>query len=292
MELTAEWTIPVGGSWPLEFRFKDDDLPSGMHIDSATKTVSPATGLTVTDPVVNSGTDGFTFTATAVTAGGYSILFAATRSDGGINIVLGHIEVTAASDRTSLAANALITLADFRGFMKDESIGKNIAETIINSVSQAFASEADPDFLPSTAVVETINGNGKSYLYVSRYPITDIDSVVEDGVTLTEDVDYFADYDEGLLEKATTGWPTYGAAGKWTTARGGVVITYDVGYATVPSDVKLACLIEVARKFTIIQQGMFGMSSKALEGVTVNINTDELLPETLATLARYTRTRI
>jgi hypothetical protein len=69
-------------------------------------------------------------------------------------------------------------------------------------------------------------------------------------------------------------------------------VTYVAGYATLPADIKLACLIEVGRAFAMVDHKMFGESSRTVDGTSVTLNTDELLPATLATLGRYTRTRI
>jgi len=286
MELTSEWTIPVGGNWPLEFKFKEDDLPSGVTISSVTKTITPASGLTVSDPAVNSAADGFTFWAEAVTAGGYSALFVATRSDGGKNIVLGHIEVVAASDRTTLASNALITVADFRGYMGDESINKNLAETLINAVSQEFDRFIGFVLKQTTYASLYLDGNGEKYLPLPGYPVASLGTVTEDGTLLTEGLDddfvlYTSDFD-AYLRKIDGVW----LEGPKTE----LISTIKLGYATIPGDLVLACLKQCAWEYQRTKLSEWGETSRSTAGGgSVSLVEPGLLPDVEAVLKRYRR---
>lgn len=194
----------------------------------------------------------------------------------------------------SLTSAALVTLADVKTFLGLQNISTSdaILEIVIEAVSASIANESFPDFKSATHTAEKYDGTGKSYLYLDHYPVTAMTTVVEDGVTLVKDTDYFVDMDEGLLEKARYSWPGYDSQAVWTTSKQGVVVTYTAGYATVPADVKLACLIEVGRAFAMVDHKMFGETSRSVESVSVTLSADELLPSTLTTLGRYTRTRI
>jgi len=191
-------------------------------------------------------------------------------------------------------ATALVTLADVKTFlgMANVSTGDAILETIIEAVSASMSNEASPDLKPATYTAEKYDGTGKSYLYLDHYPVTTLTTVVEDGATLVKDTDFFIDMDEGLLEKARSNWPWYDVQATWTTKNQAVVVTYAAGYAAVPADIKLDCLIEVGRKYAMVDHKMFGESSRSVEGVSVTVDTGDLLPATLATLGRYKRTRI
>ena len=291
-EISGAWRIPVGGKQPRGFTWHGDDLPTGTVISSATKSVSPATGLTVDDPIVNTAQDGVNFWITAVTAGVYLITITATRSDGAKNVEVASVRV----GDPDVSATALVTLDEARSFMgwKSGEFPENDARLgiIIDAVSALFASEADPDFKSATYTAEKHDGNGKSYLYLDHYPVTTFTSLTLDGTTLTQDTEFFVDMDEGILECGYTGWPGIMYPAKWTSQRQGIVVTYIAGYAAVPADVKMACLVEVARAWNTVNAQMFGESGRTQEGLTINVNTDELLPATLATLGRYTRVRI
>lgn len=286
MELTAEWTIAVGGKWPLEFKFKEDDLPTGVIIVSVTKTVSPAAGLTVADPSVNVAADGFISWAEAATAGGYSLLFVATRSDGGKNVVLGHVEVAAASDRTTLAANALITLADFRGYMGDESINKNVAEAIINGVSQEFDRFVGRVLKQATSTALYLDGNGERDLDLPNWPAAlGAGTVTEDGTLLTEsltgDFVLYTSDDCAYLRKI---------AGHWIEGPKTVLIsTIALGYATIPGDIVLKALRQCAFEFQSSQLKTWGETSRSVEGGSVSMVEPGLLPDVQEVLTRYRR---
>jgi hypothetical protein len=194
----------------------------------------------------------------------------------------------------SLSANAIITLADAKTSLGRQAISEadDLLETVIEAVSVIFQNEAYPDLKSATHTAEVYDGNGRSYFYLDHYPVTTFNSLAEDGTTLIKDTDYFVDMDDGIVEKGYTGWPGIMYAGKWTANRGGIVVTYVAGYSTLPADIKLAALIEVGRQFSMIREKMFGESTRTQEGMTISVNTDELLPSTLATLGRYVRVQI
>ena len=74
-------------------------------------------------------------------------------------------------------------------------------------------------------------------------PVVTLDSVVEDGATLTQGTDFFLYQPRtgpGWIEKATstTGNVQFnGPAGTWTVKQQGVVISGTFGYSAVPTDV-------------------------------------------------------
>jgi len=292
MELTGAWEIPVGGKWPLEFKWRlgSDDLPTGTTIASATKAVSPATGLTVDDPVLNSDSTGVIFWATAVTVGSYSILIVATRSDGGKNIALGHVSVTAAADRTALAANALITLADFLGYVKSESpIAKNVAETIINGISQEFDRSVGRILKRQAAYTNLyLDGNGERYLNLPNWPAASLGTVTEDGTLLVEGLagDYilYTSDDDAYLYKV-------GSGAVWMKGSKTVLIsTVLLGYATVPGDLVLACLKQCAWEYQRMKLSEWGETSRSTAGGgSVSLVDPGLLPDVEAVLKRYRR---
>jgi len=299
MELTGAWEIPVGGKWPLEFKWRlgSDDLPTGTTIASATKAVSPATGLTVDDPVVNSDSTGVVFWATAVTAGSYSILIVATRSDGGKNIALGHVSVTAAADRTALAANALITLADFLGYVKSETpIAKNVAETIINGVSQEFDRFTGRVLKQATYANLYLDGSGEKTLDLPNWPAASLTGVYEDDTLLVEGLDddfvlYTSD-DDAYLRKVGTTWPELKeATAVWLEGPKTVKITSVLlGYATIPGDLVLACLKQCAWEYQRMKLSEWGETSRSTAGGgSVSLVEPGLLPDVEAVLKRYRR---
>lgn len=298
MELTGAWIIPVGGKEPLEFKWGGDYLPSGVTIISATKAVSPATGLTVDDPVVNGDATGVIFWATAVTAGDYKILIVATRSDGGKNIALGYVYVAPASDRTSLAANALVTFADFMGYVPSETpINKNLAETIINAVSTEFDRVCGRTLKQATYTNLYLDGNGERTLNLPNWPADSatFGTVTENGTLLvnglTGDYVLYTSDDDAYLRKVGATWPELGeSCAAWFAGPKTVLIsTVKLGYATVPGDIVLVCLKQCALEYQRAKQRTWGETSRSVGEGSVSLVEPGLLPDVEAVLKRYRR---
>lgn len=287
MEITGEWTIPVGGKAQPAFVWKGDDLPTSVTILSATKTVSPAAGLTVTDPVVNSASDGVSIWATGVTAGTYTVVIIATRSDGGLNVALAFITVTAASKATSLASNALIAVADLARVL-GEDVSTGLAEMVINSVSQEFDRYVGR-VLKQTAYTNLyLDGNGLRYLNLPSWPVATspaMGALTEDGVTLTEGVDsdyilYTSDY-EGYMERV---------GGVWLKGSKTIKIaSVSLGYATVPADLVLACAKQSAVEYQKAKLKGWNEMSRSIEGGSVSFVEPGLMPDVVEVLKRYRR---
>lgn len=93
---------------------------------------------------------------------------------------------------------------------------------------EAAASSAIEKFTP------TIN---TTLLQVRYFPITELTSVVENGVTLTEDSDYFVDYAIGQFKRINNS--------TWAEIDHGVVITYKGG-EVAPDGLKLLAINWIA----------------------------------------------
>ncbi len=297
MELTGDWTMPVGAKWPLGVKWSGDELPSGVTILSATKTVTPSTGLTVDDPVVNSAADGVTFWATAVTAGTYSILILGTRSDGGVNPALGQVAVVAATSRTSLATTALITTADLAGVLGEEP-SKNLAESIINAVSVEFDRYCGRTFAKTTYTNTYLDGWGRQDLCLPYGPVVGTATVYEDDVALTEgiDEDYILRSGEApdylaRLERVGGKWLKGSKVVKITLTAGFVVqgATLGTGETALPADIVQACAEQCAVRYMRAKQKRWDETSRSIEGASTSFVEAGLLPDVKVVLDRYRR---
>jgi hypothetical protein len=195
----------------------------------------------------------------------------------------------------SLTTNALVTLDQAFAILgwASGSHGGDVAnvESVIESVSRAFNGVIGCTLAKTVYTAVKYDGSGKSYLLLPHWPITTFTSLSEDGAVLTAGTHFLVNYALGILEKES-------CYGKWTTSLQGILTTYTAGYDItgtltnpLPGDIKLAAQVEVARQYDVIDKKMFGESSRTIEGVSITINTDELLPSTLTTLARYRRVR-
>lgn len=96
-------------------------------------------------------------------------------------------------------------------------------------IDEYIGRELDAD----TGIVETFDGNRDAILFLSRTPVTAVNSVTEDDIALVADVD-FVWYSDGRLVRGSpdSGW-------RWTWRRQGVVVNYDGGYSTIPKSVQM-----------------------------------------------------
>jgi len=106
-----------------------------------------------------------------------------------------------------------------------------------------------------SGAVATLDGSGKPALWLPTLRLTEVASVVEDGVALTAVTDF--------------DWSSSGRlvrAGRWWTSKPrSVVVTYTHGYATVPDDVKGVCMSLASRAM----QNPVGVRTQAIDDYTV-----------------------
>lgn len=162
--------------------------------------------------------------------------------------VISTITSQAAShDLTTLAivkAELNLTTVDAN---RDTVLSRYISEAsaaVENFCNRVFVIEAIKDrFYPSREVpLQSIVG-GVDPLQLTRYPVTALVSIKEDGETLVEDEDFILDDARGLLFRLdANAYPT-----RWGAYP--IVAEYSAGYATVPSDVSDAVIRTVSGRY-------------------------------------------
>jgi hypothetical protein len=85
--------------------------------------------------------------------------------------------------------------------------------------------------------------NRADVLQLSRWPVVDIISVVVDGTTLVEDTDFLTDAVNGQLTRIDSS----GLRTPWCGSV--IVINYEAGYETIPSDVEDAAIRMVTARY-------------------------------------------
>lgn len=85
--------------------------------------------------------------------------------------------------------------------------------------------------------------NGLEKLQLSRWPINDLTSVVENSVTLVENTDFITDVASGQLVRIDSN----GNLRRWSVLP--IVVVYDSGYDTIPGDIEDAVIRMVTRRF-------------------------------------------
>jgi uncharacterized phiE125 gp8 family phage protein len=165
----------------------------------------------------------------------------------------------------------------------------------LNRISKAMETYCDRKFYIQERT-EYYRGTGTNTLVLYQYPITSVSGVwistsrTWDATTLTASSDYFINNNANALIMYNSDF----TAEEYENIR----VIYSAGLfsstATVPADLKMACLKEASRMYrTRNDKGYSSRSSDSAGGVdTVSFITAEFTPETLSILQRYRAKRI
>jgi len=179
--------------------------------------------------------------------------------------------VTPATPPTGGAAYDLTTLAAVKEELDITDNSKNsLLRRYISGASAATAQECNRVFPVETVKDEIFPHRdptpGRVFgrfepLILSRYPIVSVASVVENGVTLADGVDFRIDYEKGeLIRLGVNGLPTL-----WSQASL-VAVTFSAGFDPIPSDLEDAIIRMITKRYrakgrdpTITQQNIPGV---------------------------------
>lgn len=189
----------------------------------------------------------------------------------------------------SLQDNALITLADLKGFLdfSDTNLYDDECIDLINMLSDLFDCATHRD-LKAKDHTEYRDGEDCDVLWLRNWPVNETTSSVFLYVdmarefaasTLVATADRIINPVTGKITLAATVFPD------WPQC---VKILYNAGYSTVPGDLRIAMKVSCAyfRK----QKKYAGVSSVSEGGPGSNVSLIEDLPKSVQTvLARYTR---
>lgn len=119
-----------------------------------------------------------------------------------------------------------------------------VADWLIENSQAMVETYCKRTFEEETGVVETLDGNDRHTLWLSKFPVTGVTSVVEKGTTL--DSSQYVWYPNGRLVRQSVGYDH-----PWPLKRQSVVVTYDGGFATIPFDLRMAVAAVAAEGFKI-----------------------------------------
>jgi hypothetical protein len=176
----------------------------------------------------------------------------------------------------SLSANALVTISDAKGILKktdDQDL--TFLEALIDGVSVHFNGETGRTLMSATYTAEKFDGSGWADFWLPNYPVTALTSVYENDALLIVDTDYYAYLSEGRLRRTAAGWP--GEFGLWSALPKAIKITYTAGYSalTIPSDLKLAALIQISQGWDKFLHKSWGQSTRSIAGQSVSFEEND-----------------
>ena len=180
--------------------------------------------------------------------------------------------------------HALISLEEMKVYKREESDQYDpLLEMLINSLSIAFEKDCGGRvFIEATYTTTYLDGTGNRMLMVPHYPVTSIESVIEDETTLTEgsEEDYviFGAEGEGYLWRVNGVWSAACKKNiKLTNLKAGYLL------ASVPSDLKLAAMIMVEKEFQKSTNKAGAESTRSFPDMSISwdFGRDEYVKETL-----------
>jgi len=198
---------------------------------------------------------------------------------------------------STLKPNALITLADEKLYLNEGGTTfDTIIEQLINSVSSMFDSEirSGSQLIEATENL-TLSGNGQVNLYLPRWPVTSIGSITEDDVALVSgaDEDYLLYAAKGYVKRmGGLVWPEGSQNIVLASVKAGYTATAQApAVATMPEDIRLACMKQVAFELQQYKRKDWGETSRSLPDGSFQRIAQGILPDVEAALNKYRRYR-
>lgn len=196
--------------------------------------------------------------------------------------------------------DALATVDEVKRFMSMTGSTDPVEDeliALINRISKAMETYCDRKFYIQEWT-ETYRGDGTEVLTPDQYPITSV-SGTWSSTSRTWDDDTLIDADDYFIDRGGNSIVWYNNAFPESSYEN-IRVIYTAGLfstvATVPADLKLACIKEVTRNFKLKNDKGFASRSTDEGGAggidTMNFITSEFMPETEAILNRYLRRRL
>lgn len=132
---------------------------------------------------------------------------------------------------------AFASVDELRSFIGDQALDSARAQLILDGVSDAIRDELGWNVLEETTTL-TVDGEGRTHLFLPTLRLTAVISVMEDGVALVDSTD-FTWRGNGTLTRVS-GDPC--SLSRWTCRPRGVVVTITHGYPVAPGVFKAVTL--------------------------------------------------
>lgn len=168
-----------------------------------------------------------------------------------------------------MTAQDLTTLANVKSWLGISTDTDNaLLSRLITAASSIMQNYVNRDFV-SQSYTTICDGIGGNTMVLPNYPITEVQVVKVDGLTIPS-TSYIFDWHRLILRGYT-----------FTRDKANVEIHYTAGYTTIPADLEEACIELVGYKYR--ERNRIGEASKAMAGETTSYNIRDL-PETVRTI--------
>lgn len=172
----------------------------------------------------------------------------------------------------------IVTLAEAKAYLKITlSTYDSLIQTLIDKADAYIRKQINRDLGVQT-YVQLYDGSGDSELLLDHYPVTEIHH-------LSTDVDYELKKAESLLINSDIVCKVNSGVvilvdDVFPFGKKNVFIRYSAGYASIPEDLKMACLEFVAKKFFDIDEKRQGVTGKTVMSDNIQFSIVDLTNET------------
>jgi uncharacterized membrane protein len=187
----------------------------------------------------------------------------------------------------SLGTNALVTAEDLQAVLKPADGDLPVCEAIVDGVSEFFNLRTRRTLKSTVYTALYLNGNGSAFFYLPNAPVvTTVGMTVALGsptpVLLVLNTDYYLDLASGYMMKVS---------GEWTKGVHNLLVTYTAGWttATMPKDLRWACLKQAAHEYQLFLSRAWAETSRSMGGQSVSTSEEHLVPGVKETLQLYER---
>ena len=155
-------------------------------------------------------------------------------------------------------------------------------ENTINRMSKYFATMCNRDQFLAKSYTEYYDGNGDVFLFPLVRPIISVISIHDssdwtwNSDSLISSSDYAIQNSNWIVMKDDV----------FSMGNRNIRLIYRAGYASIPDDLKQACIEEVLRRFR--RRSDFDVTAKTIEDGTVTYTEKDLLAQTRRVLNKYT----
>ena len=187
------------------------------------------------------------------------------------------------------AATTLVSLDSFRAWMRVEDADDSKDALLVTAADAASAEleQATSLIFVTRTVTDTLDGSGRVDLWLSRRPIVSVTSVTVNGAEVDASL-YVVDAKMGRLRMK---------AGAWSEGIANAAVVYSAGYgaqgaATLPADVKRACLDLAKAIYDELVSGALTLSSVSMGPGSMVLKTGQMPPSVERVLDRWRETRV
>jgi len=182
----------------------------------------------------------------------------------------------------------LVTLANVKSYLwPGESITTwdAILPAIISAVSDRVKREVGCDIEHTHYTSSKVSGRGTTDLLLPNWPITAVTDTVAD----QEGVTYLVGYDKAYVIETFCLRRVGGYV--WEQGSGNFTVTYEAGYATIPTDIVLVCYEMIARAWKTMKEQGWGESGRTMpDGSTSTVSAAfEITKAQQLTLTKFKR---